>query len=251
MSNSTTSIVSSAITSATSIASSAFKTATPAFGGNESFMDMISEKFLVIQEIYVDLFQEINFEDRALQISIFFVAFNPIFWNIVARLEYSTHFLTKLAGSAKRGCYLLAMTIFSLGLVRDYFFEQALHNQFSSPYLQNEYVKMVGVTLFGFGQLLVLTSMYQLGITGTYLGDYFGILMDERVTAFPFNVSNNPMYQGSTLSFLGTALIYGKSAGLLVAFMVQTMYNLALKLEEPFTAQIYAKRDEAKSKKSN
>ena len=32
--------------------------------------------------------------------------------------------------------------------------------------------------------------MYALGVTGTYLGDYFGILMDEPVTSFPFNVSN-------------------------------------------------------------
>lgn len=36
-------------------------------------------------------------------------------------------------------------------------------------------------------------SMYQLGVTGTFLGDYFGILMEDRVTAFPYNVTNNPM----------------------------------------------------------
>jgi protein-S-isoprenylcysteine O-methyltransferase Ste14 len=28
----------------------------------------------------------------------------------------------------------------------------------------------------------------------------------DRVTSFPFNVTNNPMYDGSTLCFLSTAL---------------------------------------------
>lgn len=40
------------------------------------------------------------------------------------------------------------------------------------------------------------------------IGDYFGILMDERVTSFPFNVNENPMYNGTVMIFLGTALWY-------------------------------------------
>lgn len=31
-------------------------------------------------------------------------------------------------------------------------------------------------------------------------------LYQEKVESFPFNVTANPMYYGSTLSFLGTAL---------------------------------------------
>lgn len=30
--------------------------------------------------------------------------------------------------------------------------------------------------------------------------------MDDKVESFPFNVTSNPMYYGSTLSFLGTAI---------------------------------------------
>ena len=41
---------------------------------------------------------------------------------------------------------------------------------------------------------------------GTFLGDYFGILMKEKVTGFPFNVLDNPMYVGSTLLFLAHSL---------------------------------------------
>lgn len=48
--------------------------------------------------------------------------------------------------------------------------------------------------------------MWALGITGTYLGDYFGILMDDIVTGFPFNVMGDPMYWGSSMCFVGVAL---------------------------------------------
>ena len=74
--------------------------------------------------------------------------------------------------------------------------------------------------------------MYALGITGTYLGDYFGILMSERVTSFPFNITGAPMYYGSTMSFLGTALLYGKPAGILLTAEVLIVYLMALRFEE-------------------
>jgi phosphatidylethanolamine N-methyltransferase len=46
-------------------------------------------------------------------------------------------------------------------------------------------------------------------VTGTFLGDYFGILMSARVEGFPFNVLRDPMYVGSTLCFAATALWCG------------------------------------------
>lgn len=85
--------------------------------------------------------------------------------------------------------------------------------------------------------------MYALGITGTYLGDYFGILMDAPVTSFPFNVTKSPMYYGSTMSFLGTALWMGRPAGVLLTAEILLAYMIALRFEDPFTAEIYAKRD--------
>ncbi|ANB14563.1 bifunctional phosphatidyl-N-methylethanolamine N-methyltransferase/phosphatidyl-N-dimethylethanolamine N-methyltransferase [Sugiyamaella lignohabitans] len=92
--------------------------------------------------------------------------------------------------------------------------------------------------------------MWALGVTGTYLGDYFGILMDERVTGFPFNVTDNPMYYGSFLSFLGTGLWFAKPAGIAVSGFVLVMYLIALRFEEPFTAEIYAKRERERAKKA-
>lgn len=78
----------------------------------------------------------------------------------------------------------------------------------------------------------MISSTYALGLTGTYLGDYFGILLDEPVTGFPFNVMGAPMYNGSSLSFLGTALLYGRPAGLVLSGLVWVVYGVALRFEE-------------------
>lgn len=45
------------------------------------------------------------------------------------------------------------------------------------------------------------------GPAASSTGDYFGILMEARVTRFPFSVLDNPMYWGSTAVYLGWALM--------------------------------------------
>ena len=63
----------------------------------------------------------VNLDDPALHIPLASITFNPVFWNIVARLEYKTHWLTRICcGSARLGCYFLAIVIFSLAVIRDY-----------------------------------------------------------------------------------------------------------------------------------
>lgn len=66
--------------------------------------------------------------------------------------------------------------------------------------------------------------------------------MDDMVTGFPFSVTDAPMYYGSTMSFLGTALWMGKPAGVLLTVEVLAVYLLALRFEDPFTGAIYKKR---------
>lgn len=209
----------------------------------------MSEKFI---EYFNDFVDHVDFSKPSLLISMASVAFNPIFWNIAARLEYNKKVLTKLAGgNSLYGCYTLAVTIFSLGILRDLLYEKALREQPSwEVFTKNqEIIKPLAVALFAAGNVLVLSSMYALGITGTYLGDYFGILMDDIVTGFPFNICANPMYIGSTLSFLATALWFGKPAGVVVTGFVYLMYWIALQFEEPFTAEIYAKRERERAAK--
>lgn len=135
------------------------------------------------------------------------------------------------------------MTIFTLGIIRDAIYERALRNQPTHALLLSPVSQALAVALVGSGNILVLSSMWALGITGTYLGDYFGILMDDMVTGFPFNVTDAPMYYGSTMSFLGTALWFGKPAGVVLTALVFVVYKIALSFEDPFTGEIYAKRE--------
>ena len=88
-------------------------------------------------------------------------------------------------------------------------FNDALADQPKWDVLNSLPVQGAAAFLVVLGLVFVLSSMWALGITGTYLGDYFGILMDARVTGFPFNVLENPMYIGSTMNFLGISLWYG------------------------------------------
>lgn len=172
------------------------------------------------------------------------ITFNPLFWNIVARQEYHNKVLSRLFGGRSRSaCYALAATIFSLGLFRDLLYKRALQEQPSHPLLLMPMSQMAAYGLLACGNTLVISSTWALGITGTFLGDYFGILMDDMVAGFPFNVCRAPMYWGSTMSFLGTALFLGKPAGVMLTGWVFAVYTMALRYEDPFTAEIYAKRE--------
>ncbi|KAI5808961.1 phospholipid methyltransferase-domain-containing protein [Peziza echinospora] len=193
----------------------------------------------------------VNFDQKSLLVAVGSIAFNPLFWNIAARQEYHNKAITKIfLGNSRYGCYALAVAIFSLGILRDWLYEGALRQQPTLVELDILPVKVLAGVLFAAGNVLVLTSMWALGFTGTYLGDYFGILMDSKVTGFPFNVTDAPMYYGSTLSFLATALYFAKPAGILLTLEVLVVYLVALRFEDPFTSGIYAKREKERAAKA-
>jgi phosphatidylethanolamine N-methyltransferase len=183
----------------------------------------------------------INLDDPILHLALAAITFNPVFWNIAARLEYKTHILTRIfCGSAKIGCYFLAIVIFGLAIVRDWISHLAMENQPKYP-IDDQIALYGSYALIGIGLLLSLGSFFRLGITGTYLGDYFGILMKERVTGFPFNVTDDPMYNGGSLLFLGYALREKSPAGLLLTVHIFLCYQIAAKFfEGPFTSYIYS-----------
>ena len=65
--------------------------------------------------------QYINYKHQDFLIAALAIIAAPVIWNILARIEYYTHLLTKLAcGSKYLGCYVLAAYIFSFSSYRDY-----------------------------------------------------------------------------------------------------------------------------------
>src|SRR6266702_647175 len=95
---------------------------------------------------------------------------------------------------------------FSLSCPLSRRYRSALLDQPRVPLLPAPLDVLVPMALFVAGQTFVVSSTWALGVTGTFLGDYFGILMDHRVEGFPFNVLRDPMYVGSTMCFAATAL---------------------------------------------
>jgi hypothetical protein len=110
-------------------------------------------------------------------------------------------------------------------------YQRALQDQPRQALLPAPLDTIIPFLLFAIGQTFVVTSTWALGITGTFLGDYFGILMDARVEGFPFNVLRDPMYVGSTMCFAATALWYERPAGLVITAYVYIVYVIALRYE--------------------
>ncbi|KAG1797058.1 phospholipid methyltransferase-domain-containing protein [Suillus plorans] len=196
----------------------------------------------------------VNVSAMSLHVSLLAIAFNPTAWNIVAQNEYRNKTITRIfGGNACYGCcyntcYLLTIMIFSFGMLCDHLYQRALSDQPQVPMLSAPYDILIPVLLFAIGQLFVVTSTWALGKTGTFLGDYFGILMDHHVQGFPFNELRNPMYVGSMMCFIVMALwyLYEWPAGLLVSLYIYIVYLIALQFEGPFTDMIYSKRASTK-----
>ena len=172
---------------------------------------------------------------------------NPLFWNAVSRFEYRTRSVSKMCGGPKRGVTLLAMGILSLNCLRTYVFHAFVDSDSSlEPLLYDVPLEKardgLAYVLYAAGTLLVVSSSYRLGFFCSFMGDYFGILLDEKVTGFPFNFCNNPMYWGSVMIYLGMTLQAASSVGLLLTAFIALSYWIAIKFEEPFTAAIYRQR---------
>lgn len=135
----------------------------------------------------------VRLQELSLARAVLCIALAPLIWNLVARMEYHTRLISRVVGR-KIGAYLLATWIFCFSLYRDALFLMAIEDQPRIAALQETPCVVLGSASYLWGMLLVLSSMARLGILGTYLGDYFGFLLDGKVESFPFNLFDNPMY---------------------------------------------------------
>nr|XP_005996757.1 PREDICTED: phosphatidylethanolamine N-methyltransferase isoform X2 [Latimeria chalumnae] len=167
----------------------------------------------------------------------------------VARWEHQTRSLSKFFGSPHIGCYCLGTIIVLLNCFRTHCFTETMNNQPKLESLQVTTAYYLGLFLLVLGTVLVLSSFYALGVTGTFLGDYFGILMEEKVTVFPFNIMENPMYWGSTANYLGWAIMNSSPIGLVLTAVVALVYKVAIAFEGPFTEEIYQQKQKSTKNK--
>ncbi|XP_062330919.1 phosphatidylethanolamine N-methyltransferase isoform X1 [Osmerus eperlanus] len=184
----------------------------------------------------------VDVSDPRFCVAVIAILFNPFFWNVMARWEHRTRGLTRLLGGPYLACYCLGFLILLLNVYRSHSITVAIRAQVRWEMLSSQEVFYLGAALMVLGSVLVVTSFLALGFTGTFLGDYFGILMDQKVTSFPFNVTENPMYWGSTANYLGLALMNASPVGVILTAVVAITYQVAIIFEGPFTENIYRQR---------
>lgn len=198
--------------------------------------------------VMADVFHYIDLTDAHFCVAVFAIIFNPIFWNVVARWEHKTRGLTNFFGSAHTACYSLGFLIILLNVYLSHSFTEAMRKQPKLELLESAEAFYSGLALLGIGYLFVFSSFYALGFTGTIFGDHFGILKKEKVTGFPFNIMDNPMYWGSTANYLGITVMNASPVGMVLTALVAVTYKIAIGFEGPFTEEIY--RQKTKSVKN-
>ncbi|XP_007433711.1 phosphatidylethanolamine N-methyltransferase [Python bivittatus] len=184
----------------------------------------------------------VNVTDPSFVLAVLCIAFNPLFWNLVARWEHKTRSLTRIFRSPYVACYFLGAVIILLNFLRSHCFTEAMRSQPKLQLLDCRLGYYASLTLIAVGTLLVTSSFLALGFIGTFLGDYFGILMEAKVTCFPFSVLDNPMYWGSTAIYFGWSLMNASPVGLVLTMVVALCYTIALLYEGPFTEEIYRQK---------
>lgn len=195
-----------------------------------------------------DIIHLIDFTSPTLYLVILHIMFNPFLWSAIGRIEYYTKWFSRVFGGKKRGCYVAAVIIFSFGISRNLLFKFVVDQQ-EKLALDNKMIDILGYILYFIGIVLVAGATYQLGIIGTYDGDYFGLLLPSKATGFPYNISSSPMYDGSTLNFLAHSLLHRSPVGVFLTLIVYVCYKIGCIFEDPFTEMLYSQKGTEQNKK--
>ncbi|XP_042293847.1 phosphatidylethanolamine N-methyltransferase isoform X3 [Sceloporus undulatus] len=213
-------------------------------------------------------FDYVDLTDSNFVTAVLCIAFNPLFWNLkpyekatcqigeslgpeggkesipfkMGRWEHKTRSLTRIFRSPYVACYCLGATILFLNFLRSHCFTEVMKSQPKLKLLDCLLGYYIGMALIAVGSIFVISSFLALGFFGTFLGDYFGILMEAKVTCFPFSILDNPMYWGSTTVYLGWSLMHASPTGLVLTAVVALCYRIALLYEGPFTEEIYRQK---------
>ena len=198
----------------------------------KSKINHLYSKMQKYKDFSENLEQMINFKNPFLWLSIMHIIFNVMYWNITSTIQYKTKIFTKLFGDKKKAVYIHTIIVFSIGLSRDYLYKYVVNTSNIISIIDNQYMTFLGYLMLLLGNILVLSATYKLGIIGTFNGDAYGFLLPSIITSFPFNIFNAPMYLGSTLNFLGYAMIKKSITGFFLTILVAVAYVCGTFFEE-------------------
>eukprot|EP00045_Choanoeca_perplexa_P023000 m.11593 g.11593 ORF g.11593 m.11593 type:complete len:250 (-) comp9851_c0_seq1:100-849(-) len=180
-------------------------------------------------------------------VSILVTLASPVFWNLIPR--YLGEPMIKAFGSRRIAMLIFALYVMVTSFYREVVFVDAIEEDpvktfamFKSldAFTLDLVTDKLGWAVTVFGLVLSSSAMYRLGIFGTYMGEFFGVMLKEKITSFPFSHFNNPMYLGSSLFHVGLALQAQSPVGAALALWVFYTYYLAGAYEGPLMQTMYA-----------
>ncbi len=169
--------------------------------------------------------------------SIASIAWAPIAWNVIPRLEFRHRILSRFVGGNRSiAHYLFAAYILAFSSFREHLFFSAINctEKWNVPSNVLNNLNALGSALLVGGTVLSASGFYQLRVRFTYMGEYFGFRMPQLVTSFPFNVFPDPMYSGSALMHFGYSFRAASPTGFFLACATGLSYWTAAKIFEEY-----------------
>lgn len=165
--------------------------------------------------------------DRNVQQVLLYSFISLFVWGILPHLQHK-HKLISWAFSDNQeiAADFLAFLLIHIGTFRNYaFFESLFSNKRLDFGEYNDISTILGTVILCIGSLFWITSLLKLGLRGSYFGDHFGFVFVRKVDSFPFNVLENPQYNGSKLFLLGQSIIYRSVMGFVLTVFISLLYS--------------------------
>merc|ERR1711957_582514 len=144
----------------------------------------------------------------------------------------------------------MAFILIHIGTFRNYaFFESLMSNKRLDFGIYNDLSTIIGTIFLCFGSLLWITALLKLGLRGSYFGDHFGFVSNKKVDSFPFNVLENPQYNGSKIFLLGQSIITRSVIGVVLTLFISFLYTFVFFIfEKKNMNDIYTVEEDNKKK---
>ena len=196
------------------------------------------------------LYENISF-DRNVQQVVFYSGLSLIVWGILPHLQHKRRLITWAFSDNKEiAADFMAFILIHIGTFRNYaFFESLMSNKRLDFGEFNDASTIIGTIFLCFGALLWISALLKLGLRGSYFGDHFGFVSNKKVDSFPFNVLENPQYNGSKIFLLGQSIITRSVIGCVLTLFISFLYTFVFFIfEKKNMKTIYADEDNEDNK---
>ena len=194
------------------------------------------------------IFENISFDKNVQQV-LLYSGLSLIVWGILPHLQHKHKLISWLFSDNREiAADFLAFLLIHIGTFRNYaFFESLFSNKRLDFGEFNILSTIIGIIFLCIGSLFWITALLKLGLRGSYFGDHFGFVFNKKVDSFPFNLLENPQYNGSKLFLLGQSIIFRSVIGCVLTLFTSLLYSFVFFVfEKKNMKSIYSNEETSK-----